>query len=713
MMITPQELIRLLRPVLRWWWIILIAVPLSSGVAFFVSRSETRYYVARATLMIGNTLESQRPDPIQLQLGSSLGRFYGELAKRERILQPVQEKLNLPFSWDVIANYMLRTSVVPSANLLEIYVTDSNPVRAAAIANAIADQLIAYSPTSPDKVAAEQMTIEQQLRESEARLNDLRARIEETTFRRQQVVSASDLAEINQTLMQLEASLSKEQETYNRLLSFKNSSVVNVLTPFEPAEPPAAPLPSRRNLTVLFAGLGGFLIAVAAAYVLDRLDPQLRGPGDVRDRIDLPVLGSVPKGPPIQVVADVHAERRIEAMRRVQTNLMLAAREEGIHALLVTSPYPNEGRSAVSADLADLFARSGHRVLLVDADPTDPHLSRLLSADPDIGHPWTRLGAGDRQELRKRLVPSAMPNVAFLPVAPTLDAQPAMLSSRRWHELTHLFTGVADIVIFDGPAAMAGPDAALLAPHVDGVVVVVDPAADEQDILVQSKQRLQKDQRSHLMGAVLLEPAALETVRRPLLGAWPWKRPPALPDLSGNGADASAQRGHVGGASHSPPAGAPIVFDVDTSDMPEAEHVILTPPPVPDANEERVLVTPLNDATRQTDENAGDDTSPQSDDHTPAHWRNGVERTVADGGLSGAEDRRASTGSASAATGSVCEIERTAADDALAAAQTPGQQEAERPQREHKRHQTPAASSTGARSHRVRSARSRKRSRQP
>ncbi|MGQ9894077.1 MAG: lipopolysaccharide biosynthesis protein [Roseiflexus sp.] len=593
-MITLNELIRLARPIVRWWWIILIAVALSSGVAFVVSRTETRYYVARATLMIGNTLESQRPDPIQLQLGSSLGRFYGELAKRERILLPVQEKLNLPFSWDVIANYMLRTSVVPSANLLEIYVTDSNPVRAAAIANAIADQLISYSPTSPDKVAAEQTTIEQQLRESEARLNDLRARIEEATFRRQQVVSAGDLEEINQTLMQLEASLSKEQETYNRLLSYKNNSVVNVLTPFEPAEPPVSPLPSRRNLTILFAGLGGFAIAVAAAYVLDRIDPRLRGPGDIRDRLDLSVLGSIPKGPPLQSAPASFAERRLDAMRQVQTNLMLAAREEGVHTLLVTGTQPNEARSAVSADLADLFARSGHRVLLVDAEPTQPHLTRLFNAEPDPGRPWTKLGAGDRQELRAHLIPSAIQNVAFLPVAPTLDAQPAMLSSRRWQELTHLFGSIADIVIFDGPAVMTGPDAALLAPHVDGVVMVVDPAVDGQDAIVQSRQRLQKDRRAHLMGVVLLEPSATEVARVPLIGAWPWHRKPALPDLSGNGAAATA---HNGDTHYDGPLSASqesVLSDVDTSRIPEAEHVIITPPPDDDPHKEerRVIVTP-------------------------------------------------------------------------------------------------------------------------
>lgn len=679
MMITPDELIRLLRPVLRWWWIILIAVPLSSGVAFFISRYETRYYVARATLMIGNTLESPRPDPIQMQLGASLGRFYGQLARRERILQPVQEKLNLPFSWEVIANYMLRTSVDSSANLLEIYVTDSNPVRAAAIANAIADQLIAYSPTSPDKIAAEQMTIEQQLRESEARLNDLRARIEETTFRRQQVTSASDLAEVNQTLMQLEKSLSDERDTYNRLLSYKNSSVVNVLTPFEPAEPPSAPLPSRRNMTILFAGLGGLLIAVAAAYVLDRVDPRLHGPGDVRDRVDLPVLGSVPKGPPIQQASAAQVERRLEAMRKVQTNLMLAAREDGVHALLVTSAHPSEARSAVSADLADLFARSGHRVLLVDAEPTEPYLSRLLRADPSHSRPWTRLGAGDRQALRTYLVPLAIPNVAFLPVAPTLDAQPAMLNSRRWHELTHLFTSVADVVIFDGPAAMRGPDAALLAPHVDGVVVVVDPAADEQDLVMESKQRLQKDQRTYLMGAVLLEPSALETARRPLISAWPWQRRPALPDLSGNGATTSTETGDSDN-SRSASSGEPVIFNVDTSDMPEAGHVIITPPPESDADEGHVLVTPPPDVVmQQPDEDASNRPEQHNDAHAPEHSVNGVESTASDALLS--------------------------ADHAL--------QDSVLPQPDGEKRQTLAASAMPAKSHRSRSVRSRKRSRQP
>lgn len=678
MMITPQEMIRLLRPVLRWWWIILIAVPLSSGVAFVISRYETRYYVAQAALMIGNTLESPRPDPVQMQVGSSLGRFYGQLARRERILRPVQEKLNLPFSWDVIANYMLRTSVDSSANLLEIYVTDSNPMRAAAIANAIADQLIAYSPTSPDKIAAEQMAIEQQLRETEARLNDLRARIEETTFRRQQVVSASDLAEINQTLTQLEKSLSDEQETYNRLLSFKNSSVVNVLTLFEPAEPPSAPLPSRRNTTILFAGLGGFLIAVAAAYVLDRVDPRLHGPGDVRDRIDIPVLGSIPKGPPIQHLSAAQAERRLEAMRQMQTNLMLAAREEGVHALLVTSAHPNEARSAISADLADLFARSGHRVLLVDAEPTNPHLSRLLQVDPDHSRPWTRLGAGDRQALRTYLAPSAIPNVAFLPVAPTLDAQPAMLSSRRWRELTSLFASVADIVIFDGPSAMAGPDAALLAPHTDGVVVVVDPAVDEQDAVAESKQRLQKDQRTYLMGAVLLEPSAMETARRPLISAWPWQRQPALPDLSTNGADSSVQDGHAGKAASPTAVGEAVVFDVDMSDIPEAERVIIPPPPESDADEERVLVTPPPDGvTQQPDENGGDRV--RHDGACASGYRmNGVEAATSNGLIA---------------------VDHTPQDSA-------------QPQQECEKRQMPAASPMAAKLHRVRRIRNRKRSRE-
>jgi hypothetical protein len=65
-------------------------------------------------------------------------------------------------------------------------------------------------------------------------------------------------------------------------------------------------------------------------------------------------------------------------------------------------------------------------------------------------------------------------------------------------------TGIVDVVIFDGPAVMSGPDAALLAPHVDGIVLVLDPLMDKRQDVDQSRSRLQYQAQVRLLGAVTL-----------------------------------------------------------------------------------------------------------------------------------------------------------------------------------------------------------------
>src|SRR5437773_2658736 len=102
-MITWDEVQLMLRAVLRWWWIVILAIAMSSGTAYYISEGEVHYYVARATVMVGNTFSSASPDQYQISIGGSLTRFYSELARREPILKPVQTTLALPFPWQIIS----------------------------------------------------------------------------------------------------------------------------------------------------------------------------------------------------------------------------------------------------------------------------------------------------------------------------------------------------------------------------------------------------------------------------------------------------------------------------------------------------------------------------------------------------------------------------------------------------------------------------------
>ncbi len=525
-MVNWAELQTITRRILRWWWMIILAVGVATGSAYYLSQGETRFYVARTSLMIGNTLESKIPDQNQLSIGWSLARYYGELARREPILGPVQESLKLPFTWELISDRMLTTNVIPSANLLEIYVTDSNPDRAALIANAIGERLIKFSPNAPDKVQAEKDAVDQQMIASQKKSKDIQDKIADLTVQQQSATSASDLAELNQKLTLLQSNLDQEQASYKSLLNYKNTSIVNSLDFFERSVPPTEPLPSKRNIILAFAGLAGLMLALAAIFVIEHLDGRMRGPRDLEEQFQLGDLGSIPIGPPLLSAPETFMAERLQAARDVQTNILLAAAEQNTRILMLTSPHPSESRTSLAIDLADLFGRAGQRVLIVDADFTSSMLTQMLSQSGTAQN-WTMTSGNEYQDLWTHLRPTPMANVALLPGRGSNAGEQAMIPSLRWRELVERLLGTADMIIFDGPATLSGPDAALLAPHVDGVVLTLDPAIDNREDIEKSKARLLRQSGTRLLGAVTFTPSK----QRPRLGWAAQMHSPRLPIL--------------------------------------------------------------------------------------------------------------------------------------------------------------------------------------
>src|SRR5204863_5697707 len=64
---------------------------------------------------------------------------------------------------------------------------------------------------------------------------------------------------------------------------------------------------------------------------------------------------------------------------RLATNLSFLATEQRPRAMLVTSALPGDGKTTVATNLALAIARTGRRVLLVDADLRGGRIARALS----------------------------------------------------------------------------------------------------------------------------------------------------------------------------------------------------------------------------------------------------------------------------------------------------------------------------------------------
>ena len=57
-----------------------------------------------------------------------------------------------------------------------------------------------------------------------------------------------------------------------------------------------------------------------------------------------------------------------EVFRTLRTNIQFMSTNKKLKTLLITSTFPNEGKSWVASNLAVTFAQAGNKVILIDAD---------------------------------------------------------------------------------------------------------------------------------------------------------------------------------------------------------------------------------------------------------------------------------------------------------------------------------------------------------
>lgn len=136
---------RILTAIARRWWVVVITVLIGVGVGYGVNSLLTPEYTATTRLFVSTTggtssTESYQGDQFSQQRASS----YAHLLTSEQVSQRVIDELGLPFSADELAGHVT-ASIVPRTVLLDVSVTNSDPQRAADIANTLADQFIAFT----------------------------------------------------------------------------------------------------------------------------------------------------------------------------------------------------------------------------------------------------------------------------------------------------------------------------------------------------------------------------------------------------------------------------------------------------------------------------------------------------------------------------------------------------------------------------------------
>ncbi|GCF93291.1 tyrosine protein kinase [Enterococcus florum] len=177
-----------------------------------------------------------------------------------------------------------------------------------------------------------------------------------------------------------------------------------------------------------------------------------------------------------------------ERYRTIRTNIQFASSaDQQLKTLVITSSGPGEGKSTTAANLAVVFANSGQKVLLVDADMRKPTvhktfqltnsngLSNVLSTNTDV-----------HQSIQSTVVP----NLSILTSGQKSPNPSELLGSLKMDQIIRDLKGEYDFIIFDMPPVVAVTDAQIMASKADATMVVVRENVTRKDSLQKARELL-------------------------------------------------------------------------------------------------------------------------------------------------------------------------------------------------------------------------------
>ena len=283
-------------------------------------------------------------------------------------------------------------------------------------------------------------------------------------------------------------------------------------------------------LNIALGIMGGLLLGLGAALLAERLDPVFHSAEEIKEAIQLPLLGIIPTEKALQPLTEVteqaetlnlptlqiggnvidiknspiptsvvdqknHQQRYnaspfLEAFRSLNTNIRLLGSDANINSIVVSSSIPSEGKSTISSHLAQAASAMGQRVLLIDADLRRPQV-----------HLWTGL---DNKSGLSNILATGLPVEAAIKQVPQWENLSVITAGDIPPDPTRLLSSVKmqnlmeqlkcdrnyDLIIYDTPPILGFADGRILASNTNGVVLVVRIGKTDRSLLKQNIDNL-------------------------------------------------------------------------------------------------------------------------------------------------------------------------------------------------------------------------------
>ncbi|USD65126.1 polysaccharide biosynthesis tyrosine autokinase [Vibrio sp. SCSIO 43136] len=293
-----------------------------------------------------------------------------------------------------------------------------------------------------------------------------------------------NLPKTQREILRMTRDVEVNQQIYIQLLNkvqelniIKASTVGNVRI-LDDAQVYGLAVKPKKPLIVVLATLLGGMLSVAFVLVKAAFHKGVETPDQIEE-IGLSVYASVPKSELQLTLFDRTKKRKgkhksgemtllaesnpadlsVEALRGLRTSLHFAMLEAKNNVLMISGPAPGIGKSFVSTNFAAVAAKTGQKVLLIDADMRKGYLQEPFGLNWDDGLSEVLSGKLGKEQAIKS---SEVENLDIVTRGQVPPNPSELLMHKRMQELLEWASENYDLVIVDTPPVLAVTDPSIV-----------------------------------------------------------------------------------------------------------------------------------------------------------------------------------------------------------------------------------------------------------
>lgn len=187
-----------------------------------------------------------------------------------------------------------------------------------------------------------------------------------------------------------------------------------------------------------------------------------------------------------------------EAIKTLRTNIQFSG--DDVKTIILSSCYPNEGKSDVTYQLALELGKLGKKVLLIDADiRKSSYIKRFQVRQKVTGLSQYLSG---QAELNQIVYSTNNVGVDLIFSGPYAPNPSELLAQERFVDLLSRARNTYDYVLLDTPPIISMADASIVAKQCDGAILVIESETVSRRIAAKAKDQFDKS-GCRILGAVL------------------------------------------------------------------------------------------------------------------------------------------------------------------------------------------------------------------